>query len=103
MNPTNSKNQGKWRAFEAVGYDVHNDQNRETAAQEIILYLRQAILEAPALPGKFSPFGRRFNVSVPFMGINGRQGLLISVWQIDQDKDTPRLVTNWLEVYKDPS
>ncbi|MBW4440045.1 MAG: hypothetical protein KME10_02160 [Plectolyngbya sp. WJT66-NPBG17] len=98
MNPTNSNNDGKWMAFEAMGYDVNNVESRELAAQEIILYLRQAILEASATPGKLKSFGPRFTVSIPFKGINGRQGLLVSVWQIDQNKDVPRLATNWLKV-----
>jgi hypothetical protein len=50
--------------------------------------------------GKISAHGLRFKVSIEIQGLNGRQGLLVSVWQIDQNRDVPRLVTNWLEVHQ---
>ena len=90
-------------AFEAIGYNLQTEQNRTIAAQVIIKRLRQAILTTPALPGKVSPHGLRFTVLLEIEGINGRQGLLVSVWQIDQNRDVPRLVTNWLEVYQNPA
>ncbi len=87
-------------AFEAMGYDLDTEQNRAIAAQAIIKQLRQAILTAPATFARVSPH-LRFNVSIEIQGLNGRQGRLVSVWQIDQNREVPRLVTNWLEVYQD--
>jgi hypothetical protein len=101
MNPDNPNNQDKWLAFAALGYDVRTASSREFAAQSIIEPLRPAILTAPATPGKISPHGLRFKVSIAIQGLNQRRGLLVTVWQIDQNRDVPRLVTNWLEVYQD--
>lgn len=28
------------------------------------------------------------------------EGTLVTTWQIDNDLDVPRLITNWLEVYQ---
>lgn len=103
MNPDNSNNQGKWLAFEAIDYDLRTEQHRKIAAQAIIEQLRQAILTAPALPAKISPHGLRFKVSIELQGLNGQQGLLVTIWQIDQNREVPRLVTNWLEVYQTPA
>ncbi len=41
----------------------------------------------------------RLKVIIKIKGFNGREGNLITIWQIDQDKTIPRLITNWLEVY----
>jgi hypothetical protein len=103
MNPDNSQNQGKWIAFNAIGYDVRTAESREAAAQTLIDQLRQSFLEAPANPGKLNPYGIRFNVASTIQGSNGRQGVLRTVWQVDRGKETPRLITNWLEVYQDPN
>jgi hypothetical protein len=101
MNPDNAQNQGKWMAFKAIGYDVRTAESREAAAQILVDQLRQTILEAPTNPGKLNLYGLRFNVSITIQGSNGRQGLLKTMWQIDHGKETPRLITNWLEVYQD--
>jgi HAMP domain-containing protein len=101
MNPNNPNNQDKWMAFAALGYDLRTAPDRAIAAQAIIAPLRQAILTAPALPGKISPHGLRFKVATEIQGLNGRLGRLVTVWQIDQNREVPRLVTNWLEVYQD--
>jgi hypothetical protein len=101
-NPDNPQNQGKWMAFSAIGYDVQTPTSRESTAQILIEQLRQAILEAPANPGKLTPYGVRFNVFITIQGASGQQGILKTVWQIDRGKENPRLITNWLEVYQDP-
>lgn len=51
------------------------------------------------LHGRTSLFGPRFEVKVVIVGPNGKNGTLQTVWQYDQGSDTPRLVTNWLEVH----
>ncbi len=41
----------------------------------------------------------RLKVTIRIKGLNGGQGNLITIWQIDQSKIIPILITNWLEVY----
>ncbi|GAP97377.1 DUF6883 domain-containing protein [Leptolyngbya sp. NIES-2104] len=103
MSPDNPNNQGKWIAFEALGYPLHPKEDRTIAAQMIIEQLKQAILTAPATSGKLNSHGQRFTVSINLQGLNQRQGQLVCVWQIDHNRDVPRLITTWLEVYQDPA
>ena len=98
MNPNNPANQGKWMAFAVLGYDVESTQSRQAAAQNIIKQLRQGLVNAPAIQGQNSIYGIRFQVQVRIFGVNGRVGNLMTIWQIDNDKNVPRLITNWLEV-----
>lgn len=100
MNPTNPGNQGKWMAFAAIGYDVENPQSRSAAAQDVINQLRQGLVNAPATQIQSSIYGLRFQVRVRIQGQNGGEGTLVTTWQIDNDRDVPRLITNWLEVYQ---
>lgn len=100
MNPANPANQGKWVAFEAIGYDVQDTSSRKLAAQNVISQLKQQLIDAPAIQSQTSTYGLRFKVEVILHGSNGRQGCLITVWQIDNGAETPRLITNWLEVYQ---
>lgn len=85
-------------AFVALGYDVQRAESRKAAAQDIINQLRQGIANAPATQGQNSIYGIRFQVRVKIQGLNGREGTLVTTWQIDNGKDVPRLITNWLEV-----
>lgn len=101
MNPSHPDNRGKWRAFAALGYDVQSIAGRNTAAQNIIAQLRQGFSTAQSTPGKTTTWGSRFQLRIKIQGLNGRQGDLMTNWQIDRDKNTPRLITNWLEVYQE--
>jgi hypothetical protein len=98
MNPNHPNNQGKWMAFAALGYDVESSLGRHAGAQDIISQLRQGLVDAPSIPGQPSIHGSRFQVKVRVKGPNGGEGTLVTSWQIDRDRDVPRLVTNWLEV-----
>ncbi len=100
MNPTNPANQGKWIAFAAIGYDVENPQSRNAAALDVINQLRQGLVNTPATQSQSSIYGLRFQVRVRIQGLNGGEGTLVTTWQIDNDRDVPRLITNWLEVYQ---
>jgi len=104
MNPSHPDNRGKWMAFAALGYDVQSTTGRNIAAQNIIDQLRQSFPTSESTsstPGKTTIWGVRFQLRIKIQGLNGRQGDLITNWQIDQDKNTPRLITNWLEVYQE--
>lgn len=100
MNPTNPTNQGKWMAFAAIGYDVENPQSRNAAAQDVINQLRQGLVNAPATQGQSTIYGLRFQVRVRVQGPNAGEGTLVTTWQIDNGRDVPRLITNWLEVHQ---
>ncbi|UBF27785.1 hypothetical protein K9N68_07685 [Kovacikia minuta CCNUW1] len=100
MNPDNPANQGKWMAFEAIGYDVRDIGNRRIAAGNVISQLRQKLTEVSAFQRQPSIYGLRFEVQVVIQGPNGKVGNLLTIWQIDNGAETPRLITNWLTVYR---
>lgn len=100
MNPENPGNQGKSMAFKALVYNVENVEGRNAAAEDVIKQLREAVVQTAATQGQPSIYGNRFQVRVRIRGINGREGTLVTSWQIDNDKEVPRLITNWLEVDK---
>jgi hypothetical protein len=97
--PNNPQNQGKWMGFAMIGYSVETQEGRQIATQDIIQQIRQILPYAPAYKSKNNPYGMRLKVTIRIKGFNGGQGNLITIWQIDQGKIIPRLITNWLEVY----
>ncbi|PSF33618.1 hypothetical protein C7H19_19725 [Aphanothece hegewaldii CCALA 016] len=98
MNPNNPNNQGKWIAFATIGYEVRNANGRYSAAQDIINQLRFQLSNIPAILDESSIYGIRFEVQVVIIGANGRRGILVTKWQIDNNTDIPKLTTNWLKV-----
>ena len=101
MNPNHPDNQGKWMAFAALGYDVQSSEGRNAAAQDVIAQLRQSFATAQSIPGQTTTWGSRFRLRIRIQGFNGKQGNLVTNWQIDRDKNVPRLITNWLEIYQE--
>lgn len=99
MNPNHSQNQGKWIAFAALGYDVQSIEGRSAATQDVIAQLRQRFATAPSIPGQNTPWGSRFQRRIRIQGPNGKEGDLVTSWQLDLEESNPRLITNWLEVY----
>ena len=67
----------------------------------MVSQLRQQLASLPATQGQGSLHGLRFEVRAVIQGINGRKGTLITIWQIDAGTDILRLITNWLEVYRE--
>jgi hypothetical protein len=100
MNPDNPQNGGKGKAFEQIGYDVHTPQGRSTGAQNLIEQLRLSLQSAPANQGRTSTYGPRFVVHIEVAGPNGKKGTLVTVWQVDEGKSFPRLITNLIKVNK---
>ncbi len=100
MDPANIRNQRKWVAFEIVGYDVQDYESRHEAAKEVIDQVRAALPNVPAIPGRMSPHGQRFQVRLQIVGPTGKTGTLVTIWQVDLGKTHPRLITNWLEVHR---
>ncbi len=99
MKPDNPQNQGKWMGFAMIGYPVETAEGRQIATQDVIQQIRQILPQTPAYQSKNNPYGIRLKVTIIIKGFNGQQGNLITIWQIDQDKTIPRLITNWLEVH----
>jgi hypothetical protein len=100
MDPANENNNGKWKAFESLGFNVRSESGRKVAAQDVVAQLREKLPNSSATEGKTSPYGLRFVVRSELRGPNGKEGTLVSVWQVERGSKTPRIITNWLEVYK---
>ncbi|MBC6471861.1 MAG: hypothetical protein GDA48_02755 [Hormoscilla sp. GM102CHS1] len=98
MDPNNPKNRGKWTAFAAMGYDVQSLEGRHAGAQDVINQLRAKLVNTPATKGEASIYGDRFEVKVGIKGPLGKEGILVTLWQIDINREVPRLITNWLKV-----
>ncbi len=100
LDPGNTANKGKWKAFDSLGYDVHTEAGRAEAAQDLTAQIQSQLRQTSATPAKESIYGQRFEVRVPIEGPNGNKATLVTEWQIDKGSDTPRLITNWAEVHK---
>jgi hypothetical protein len=100
MDPNNPSNEGKWKAWSQLGYDVDDLSNRASAADDVTRQVREQLDRLPATEGAQSMFGRRFEVEIPIVGPNGRPGTLFTAWQVDPGSATPRMITNWLKVHR---
>jgi uncharacterized protein YukE len=100
MDPNNPRNEGKWKAWSELGYDVDDLSNRANAADDVTRQVREQLDRLPATEGRQSVFGRRFEVEIPITGPNGRPGTLFTVWQVDSGSAVPRMITNWLKVHR---
>jgi hypothetical protein len=100
MDPGNPNNQGKWKAWSQLGYDVDGLASRTAASDDVIRQVREQLGGVPAREGKMTDFGRRFEVDIPITGPNGRSGTLLTVWQFDKGSTTPRMITNLLKVHQ---
>lgn len=62
--------------------------------------LKNALLEAArgqeVVPGRATPFGRKYDMRVPMSGPRGKKDVL-AVWLIETGDDRPRLVTCYVE------
>ncbi len=99
MKPENPANQGKWMGFAMIGYPVETIEGRQIATQDVIQQIRQALPHTPAYPSTVNPYGIRLKVTIIVKGFNGKEGNLLTVWQIELGKKIPRLITNWIEVH----
>lgn len=52
MDPANIGSQSRWMTFEAIGYPVHDDENRWNAAQNVIEQLKESLPDVQAKPGE---------------------------------------------------
>ena len=99
MDPANTNNNGKWKAWLKLGYDVHDPLERQSAAQDVMRQLQQQLTNQAATLEELTKFGQRFQVQTIITGPNGEQGTLVTIWQYDNGASTPRLITNWLKTH----
>ncbi|MQA80350.1 MAG: hypothetical protein GEV10_18020 [Streptosporangiales bacterium] len=97
MDPANANNDGKWIAWEELGYDL--GQGRQVAADDVQRQLRAQLPDAAVSGVVETRHGPRHSTRTTVVGPNGRTGTLVSVWQYDHDSDEPRMITHWLEVH----
>lgn len=100
MDPTNPSGGGKPEAFRQLGYDVDTAEGRAAGAENVIGQLKAQLAHAGAVFEGATAYGNRYRVDVTITGPNGAAGTLITIWQYDEGADFPRLITDWLEVYK---
>jgi hypothetical protein len=86
--------------FRELGYEIQTVEQREVAAQTVISQLQKSLPTMNANFDKSTPYGARFKVNIQVIGPNGKSGTLVTEWQYDKDSNSPRLITNWLEVHK---
>jgi hypothetical protein len=98
MLPNHPPNGGKHLAFERLGWEVTTATSRETSALEVITLIRRACPRR-VRRARPSSFGPRFETEVRVRGPNGSTGTLHLFWQLDRGHETPRLITNWLQVH----
>lgn len=99
MDPSNENSLGKSEAFAALGYVLGSEEQRRTAATDVIEQLRDALPPDRLTDERLSPYGRRFTAKCPLVGPNGTRATLITIWQVDVGGSEPRLITNWAEVH----
>lgn len=100
LNPDHPDNNGKWQGFEQLGYDVHSEAGRRAGAEDVSRQLREELPTSPATRDRETSYGQRYEVRSDITGPNGGDGTLVSVWQVDNGCDNPRMITNWAEVHR---
>lgn len=97
MDPSNVNNGGKWQAWQQIGYDVGTDAGRQSAASDVVAQIQSQLSSTPAEALPATKWGERFQVNMPISGPSG-DGTLVTVWQVENG--VPRMITNFLKVWK---
>lgn len=85
LNPDHPDGAAKARVLAHAGFEVSNPELLERA-------LRKQHLTSDGREGRFSPFGRKYEITGPLAGPIGTV-TVTSVWMIRHGETTPRLVT----------
>lgn len=94
LNPTHEKGKHKARVFRAaLGFT-------EADAEQLRQLVINAALNSEALPGAFTPYGKRFAVDFQVMGLTG-PATVRAVWIVRNDEDFPRLTSCYIVRSKD--
>jgi uncharacterized protein YukE len=99
MNSGHPKNDGKWKAWDDLGYQIDSADRREAATRDVVEQLGAQLPQTSGILTDQTRYGPRFEVRTNIVGPNGRTGTLVTLWQYDSGSDTPRLITNWLETH----
>jgi hypothetical protein len=99
MAPEHPANRNKWKAYETLGYDVHNA--RDEAADDVTRQVNAQLPDTPAERIDDTEWGERHNVHFLIVGPNGQRGTLVTGWHTDAGSDRPRLVTLWLKPHRE--
>ena len=103
MNPGHSQNNGKFRAWAALGYEVGNAAARFEDAQELReLIGRHMLPDGKVAAVKETADGTDYRVLNGFIGPNDRRATLVTCWRVSPDELAgPRLLTSWLAIHRD--
>ncbi|MBM7783628.1 DUF6883 domain-containing protein [Tenggerimyces flavus] len=104
MDPGNERNQGKHKGWEQLGYDVADDATRADLSERVSRMVRERLPTAEVTRERTDELGgRRFEVSFELEGATAsdRAGTLRTVWLLDEGGESPRMITNWVEVHRD--
>jgi uncharacterized protein with von Willebrand factor type A (vWA) domain len=99
MNPSNTNNLGKHKAFQALGYKLDTAEERAQAAGDVIRQLRASLPPERIAREHPSQYGARVDIRTQLTGPNGTGATLVTVWQADNQSNVPRLITSWAEVH----
>lgn len=58
-----------------------------------VAYLKKQHLGLDVKEVEKTPFGQKYSIEGPLVGLNGRKALLVSVWIIKEGEGVPRFVT----------
>ncbi len=97
MDPT-AKNDGKWKAWSKLGYNI--GEGRAAAAADVERQLKAGLPSSPVVGRQNTVHGIKLQTRTVIRGPNGAEGTVVAVWQYDNGTDIPRMITNWLEVHK---
>jgi hypothetical protein len=100
MDPEHPQNEGKWEAFNQLGYDIGTSDGRSHAAEQVTEQVQSQLSDSQAMVDRQTKYGPRWRVETEITGPNGRHATVVTVWQYDQGGDTPRLISNWAKVHK---
>ena len=90
LNPGNIQNRGKAALFEAFGFSRENwNVLREALASHAMLNLVADVSN--------SSHGTKYVVRCNMVSPDGRDPCMVTVWIIDKEQGTPRLVTSYAE------
>ena len=86
LSPTHPIGHFKAVVFNALGYSV---ENWSLLADDLLALARTQ----PAMPGRASAYGRKFEVSGKLTGPNGRSGSFTTIWLLKPGDLSPSFVT----------
>ena len=88
---------GKAGGFEALGYAAENPEGLEA----LLASTRYLIAEEGALISTTATeYGVKYEVQAGIVGLNGKEGLVTVVWQVDHGSSVYRLITAIAKPFK---